>query len=125
MPPDWQLSPAEQKAVIKAFENIDETQANGVRLAGQKFFTLQCGPERIYGKKQASITEIRITDFDLSLYGVASGRWLCLGQDKAGYPGHRVHCTDPSGRSHSRCRGSSRLSEERELLDVIARLVRV
>lgn len=73
MPLDWQLSPAEQKAIINAFENVNETQTNGVRLAGQKFFTLRCGPESIYGKKLASITEIYITDFDLSLYWVVSG----------------------------------------------------
>ena len=46
-----QLSPDEQKAVINAFSNPEQTQAQGIRLAGQKFFTLQADPERVYGKK--------------------------------------------------------------------------
>lgn len=49
-----QLSPAEQKAVIAAFDTPEATQANGIRLGGQKFFTLQCDKERLYGKKGAS-----------------------------------------------------------------------
>lgn len=53
-----QLSPEEQKAVVSAFVNPSATQANGVRLAGQKFITLQCNPEHIYGKKAASTTEV-------------------------------------------------------------------
>ncbi|KAI9566062.1 profilin [Boletus coccyginus] len=49
----YALSPQEQKAIIGAFNDQDATQASGVRLAGQKFFTLRCDHERIYGKKGA------------------------------------------------------------------------
>ncbi|KAG9311405.1 profilin [Chiua virens] len=49
----YNLSPEEQKAVIAAFNNTAATQVNGIRLAGQKFFTLRCDPERVYGKKGA------------------------------------------------------------------------
>ncbi|KAF8552791.1 profilin [Imleria badia] len=49
----YTLSPDEQKAVINAFKNPEVTQANGVRLAGQKFFTLSCNDRSLYGKKQA------------------------------------------------------------------------
>jgi profilin len=37
--------------VVASFEDLDKAQANGVRLAGVKFFTLQANPRSIYGKK--------------------------------------------------------------------------
>ena len=46
-----QLSPEEQKAVTGAFSNPGQTQASGVRLAGQKYFTLSIDDRSIYGKK--------------------------------------------------------------------------
>ncbi|KAG8221487.1 hypothetical protein J3R82DRAFT_1700 [Butyriboletus roseoflavus] len=55
-----QLSPEEQKAAIAVFSHAEAAQANGVRLAGQKFFTLQCSPEHLYGKKGASTAKIDI-----------------------------------------------------------------
>ena len=59
----FQLSPDEQKAIVNAFKNLESTQANGIRLAGQKFFTLQCNERSIYGKKLASTTKIDIDPF--------------------------------------------------------------
>lgn len=55
---DFQLTPEEQKNVVTAFQNPDKTQAEGVKLAGQKFFTLQAEPERIYGKKAVRVVSI-------------------------------------------------------------------
>lgn len=46
-----QLSAEEQKAIVTGFENPSSLQASGVRLAGQKFFTLQANDRSIYGKK--------------------------------------------------------------------------
>ncbi|KAI6157862.1 profilin [Pisolithus tinctorius] len=53
--PGYNLSPAEQKAIVNAFTNPAETQANGVRLAGQKFFVLSVDvlTGQILGKKGA------------------------------------------------------------------------
>lgn len=60
----FQLSLDEQKAIVSAFNNPETTQASGIRLAGQKFFTLQCNARSIYGKKLASTTKIDIDPFD-------------------------------------------------------------
>ncbi|KAF9781332.1 profilin [Thelephora terrestris] len=49
----YTLSPEEQKAVINAFKNPESAQSSGVRLAGQKFFTLSVSDRSIYCKKQA------------------------------------------------------------------------
>ncbi|KAI0701698.1 profilin [Earliella scabrosa] len=49
--PGYTLSADEQQKIVKAFENPDEAQANGVRLAGQKFFTLSANARSVYGKK--------------------------------------------------------------------------
>lgn len=46
-----QLSQAEQDALVKAFDNAVETQANGIRLMGQKYFTISVGESIIQGKK--------------------------------------------------------------------------
>ncbi|TFK50508.1 profilin [Heliocybe sulcata] len=51
--PGYSLSPEEQSTIVKAFSNQEATQASGVRLAGQKFFTLQVNDRSIYGKKAA------------------------------------------------------------------------
>ncbi|KAJ3524030.1 hypothetical protein NM688_g8632 [Phlebia brevispora] len=48
------LSSDEQKAVIHAFENQDQVQASGIRLAGEKYFTLSVNERSIYGKKGAN-----------------------------------------------------------------------
>ena len=53
-----QLSQEEQTAVINAFKDLSNVQASGLRLAGQKFFTIQTTPDRsVYLKKQASCIE--------------------------------------------------------------------
>ncbi|KAF8415628.1 profilin [Boletus edulis BED1] len=49
----YKLSPDEQKAIVNAHNNVEATQASGVRLAGQKFFTLQANDRSVYGKKGA------------------------------------------------------------------------
>ncbi|KAI8986858.1 profilin [Trametes punicea] len=51
--PGYTLSADEQKAIVNAFNNADDIRAHGIRLAGQKFFTLQANDRSIYGKKQA------------------------------------------------------------------------
>ena len=50
-----QITPEEQKAVLAAFDDPGNTQANGIKLAGQKFFTLQATEEHVYGKKAVRI----------------------------------------------------------------------
>ncbi|KAH8110212.1 profilin [Phellopilus nigrolimitatus] len=47
----YNLSPEEQKAVVTAFTNPSQTQSHGIKLAGQKFFTLQASEQHVYGKK--------------------------------------------------------------------------
>ncbi|KAF9223114.1 profilin [Gyrodon lividus] len=49
----YNLSLDEQKAAIAAFSKPAEVQASGIRLGGQKFFTLQCNERSVYGKKAA------------------------------------------------------------------------
>lgn len=51
--PGYNLSPAEQKAIVNAFKNLGEAQAHGVRLAGRKFFVLSAVGDQILGKSQA------------------------------------------------------------------------
>ncbi|KAJ3534650.1 hypothetical protein NMY22_g6830 [Coprinellus aureogranulatus] len=52
--PGFDLSPEEQKAIINAFKSDPSAvQASGLRLAGNKFFTLQANDRSIYLKKQA------------------------------------------------------------------------
>ncbi|KAI6121779.1 profilin, partial [Pisolithus croceorrhizus] len=52
--PGYNLSPAEQKAIVNAFKNLGEAQAHGVRLAGRKFFVLNAAGDQILGKDKAS-----------------------------------------------------------------------
>ena len=63
-----QLTAEEQQAAIKAFANPDETQGHGVRLAGQKFFTLQATDEHVYGKKGVRLTPPAPASFLLSVF---------------------------------------------------------
>lgn len=49
----YELNVQEQKAAVEAFKNPDNVRASGIRLAGQKFFTLTADQRSIYGKKQA------------------------------------------------------------------------
>ncbi|KAJ2923341.1 hypothetical protein H1R20_g3995, partial [Candolleomyces eurysporus] len=51
--PGYSLSPEEQKAVINAYKDLSAVQASGLRLAGQKYFTIQANERSIYVKKQA------------------------------------------------------------------------
>ncbi|KAA1472744.1 profilin [Dentipellis sp. KUC8613] len=51
--PGYTLSTDEQKAVLNVFNDPTSAQANGVRLAGQKFFTLRVNDRSYYGKKAA------------------------------------------------------------------------
>jgi len=49
----YTLSSAEEKEIIDAFTNLDDVQASGLRLAGQKFFCLQANDKSVYLKKSA------------------------------------------------------------------------
>ncbi|KAI0366020.1 profilin [Pilatotrama ljubarskyi] len=51
--PGYNLSADEQKSIVNAFNKPEDALAHGVRLAGQKFFTLKADDRSIYGKKQA------------------------------------------------------------------------
>ncbi|KAK0466815.1 profilin [Desarmillaria tabescens] len=51
--PGYNLSTEEQNAIIKGYTNLTSVQASGIRVAGQKFFTLQANERSIYGKKAA------------------------------------------------------------------------
>jgi len=46
-----QLSPQEQNEILKAHANPGTTQSSGIRLAGNKHFTLQADKRSIYLKK--------------------------------------------------------------------------
>ncbi|KAI0254572.1 profilin [Lactifluus subvellereus] len=47
----YSLSPQEQREVLASFNEPDKVQTSGVRLVGQKFFTLQADARSIYVKK--------------------------------------------------------------------------
>ncbi|KAF8518661.1 profilin [Hysterangium stoloniferum] len=50
----YTLSPQEQASIIAFLANdagLEQAQSSGIRLAGQKFFTIQSGGRSIYGKK--------------------------------------------------------------------------
>ncbi|KAL1747154.1 profilin [Schizophyllum fasciatum] len=51
--PGYTLSADEQKAVLSAFNDPATVQGQGLRLAGQKFFTLSINERSIYLKKAA------------------------------------------------------------------------
>jgi profilin len=46
-----QLSLDEQKAILTAYAEREETQKNGIRLSGHKFFALRVDDRSIYLKK--------------------------------------------------------------------------
>ncbi|KDR79248.1 hypothetical protein GALMADRAFT_223484 [Galerina marginata CBS 339.88] len=50
---EYTLSTEEQKAIVNGFVKPDTVQASGVRLAGQKYFTLSANPRTIQAKKGA------------------------------------------------------------------------
>ena len=82
-----QLSIDEQKAVIAAFKDPSKTQAQGVRLGGQKFFTLSASERSIYGKKQVcahlaphTIRDAKLTNFSRNSPIVPRLLWvICAG----------------------------------------------
>ncbi|GAA5825103.1 hypothetical protein JCM5353_006509 [Sporobolomyces roseus] len=49
----YNLTPEEQAAIVKTFQNPENAQATGVRAAGQKFFCLSANDRSVYGKKSA------------------------------------------------------------------------
>ncbi|KAF9042995.1 profilin [Panaeolus papilionaceus] len=49
--PDFNISTAEQQAIIKGYSAPDTLQASGVRLGGEKYFTLSVLDRTIQGKK--------------------------------------------------------------------------
>ncbi|KAI0300563.1 profilin [Multifurca ochricompacta] len=49
--PGYSLSQQEQKDIVSSFTDLPKTQANGIRLAGQKFFTLKAEDRSIYLKR--------------------------------------------------------------------------
>ncbi|KAI0067065.1 profilin [Artomyces pyxidatus] len=57
----YTLSAEEQRSIISDFGNPEKAQANGFRLAGQKFFTVKADERSIYGKKRADGAVIVIT----------------------------------------------------------------
>jgi len=53
----YELSSAEQKAIVntlKTLKNPEGAQAQGIRLAGEKFFTILVTERSVYGKKGAN-----------------------------------------------------------------------
>ncbi|SCZ95685.1 BZ3500_MvSof-1268-A1-R1_Chr8-1g09728 [Microbotryum saponariae] len=53
----YELSSDEQANIVKAFSDPSSAQANGIRAAGNKFFTLAANDRSIYGKKAADQLE--------------------------------------------------------------------
>ncbi|KAF8962107.1 profilin [Flammula alnicola] len=51
--PGFTISPEEQKAIVSGFSSPDTLQASGVRLEGQKYFTLSVDGRSIQTKKGA------------------------------------------------------------------------
>lgn len=49
--PLLQLTLDEQKAIRESFSNPDKALTSGIKLAGQKFFTLQANDRSVYVKK--------------------------------------------------------------------------
>ncbi|EGG06816.1 uncharacterized protein MELLADRAFT_35827, partial [Melampsora larici-populina 98AG31] len=48
---NFQVSPEEQSALTRGFEDQSTVQASGVHLAGVKYLTLQANERSIYGRK--------------------------------------------------------------------------
>ncbi|KAF5389189.1 hypothetical protein D9757_003411 [Collybiopsis confluens] len=51
--PGFELSAEEQRAVIDGYKDIEKVQASGLKIAGNKYFTLQANDRSIYLKKTA------------------------------------------------------------------------
>ncbi|CAO3697365.1 unnamed protein product [Rhizopus stolonifer] len=49
----FQLQPAEVQEVIAGFSNPDPIRANGIHIAGAKYFAIKADERSIYGKKNA------------------------------------------------------------------------
>ncbi|KAH9919491.1 profilin [Epithele typhae] len=45
------LTPEEQTKIVSMFNNAEEARTHGIRLSGNKFFTLSANDRSIYGKK--------------------------------------------------------------------------
>ncbi|KAL8283939.1 hypothetical protein RQP46_005371 [Phenoliferia psychrophenolica] len=52
--PGYDISTEEQAAIVGAFADPSSAQANGIRAAGVKFFTLTANERSVYGKKAAA-----------------------------------------------------------------------
>lgn len=112
-----QLSPEEQKAIIAAHANSEQTQASGIRLAGQKYFTLLVDSRSIYGKKQVCGVSAQTGCWRANGIMVYIGRWLRDREDKASYPCHSLQSPNSAVRSYHRRRRPCRLPHQRQLLD--------
>jgi len=56
--PGFKISPQEQDAILKAYTNADKLRAEGIRLAGKKYFTISVEGRTIQGKIGADGTVI-------------------------------------------------------------------
>lgn len=65
-----QLSPEEQQAAISAFADPAKTQAGGIRLCGQKYFTISVSDRSVYGKQKvrARLAPYMISDAQLTTF---------------------------------------------------------
>jgi hypothetical protein len=52
--PNGQLSAEEEKAIVSAFDKLDDIRASGIKLSGVKYFTLNADTDVINGKKGVS-----------------------------------------------------------------------
>ena len=116
-----QLSQDEQTALINAYKNQSHVQANGLRLAGQKYFTLQIDDRSIYLKNKVRFHRIDVCiilkrSHSMTLY---LGRWRRDRQDETGHPRRRIRGASPSTRNHTRCRRTCRSSDQRWILDSV------
>ncbi|KAG7088215.1 hypothetical protein E1B28_012232 [Marasmius oreades] len=51
--PGFTLSAEEQRAIVNGFSQPDAVQTSGLRLAGQKYFTISANSQSIYLKQKA------------------------------------------------------------------------
>ncbi|KAJ7598650.1 profilin [Mycena floridula] len=52
--PGFNLTQEEQNVLVQCHKNTDATQASGLRIAGEKYFTLSANERSVYGKKGAN-----------------------------------------------------------------------
>ncbi|KAI9247548.1 profilin [Sporodiniella umbellata] len=50
--PGFQLRPSEVQEILSGFQNPEKIRANGVHVAGEKYFVILTNERSIYGKKQ-------------------------------------------------------------------------